>query len=243
MFDFNLINQKFKDYVYNFNLDNKKIMLKYYHSIEVANISYELANKLNLSEEEKNLAKLIGYLHDIGRFNQVTITGSFKDKNIDHADIGIKILFEEGLIRNFINDNKYDEIIKKAIKYHNKYKVPDSLSDKEKLFTNIIRDSDKIDIFRVKIENYNNVILEAPSSKIIKYINDGKPINIVDTKNKTDSLLCTMAFIFDFNYKESIKILKDKGYYKKFLDSIEVNDSNKELFNEIKNKLLERLEV
>lgn len=243
MFDFNLVNQKFKDYVYNFDLNNEKIKLKYYHSIEVANISYELADKLNLSEEEKNLAKLIGYLHDIGRFKQVTMTDSFKDKNIDHADIGIKILFEEGLIRNFIKDGKYDEIIKKAIKYHNKYKVINSLSDKEKLFANIIRDSDKIDIFRVRIENYHNVILEAPSPKVIKDINDGKQINIVDIKNKTDSLLCTMAFIFDFNYKESINILRDKGYYKKFLDNIKVNDSNKELFNEIKNKLLERLEV
>ena len=243
MFDFNLVNQKFKDYVYNFDLNNEKIKLKYYHSIEVANISYELADKLNLSEEEKNLAKLIGYLHDIGRFKQVTMTDSFKDKNIDHADIGIKILFEEGLIRNFIKVGKYDEIIKKAIKYHNKYKVINSLSDKEKLFANIIRDSDKIDIFRVRIENYHNVILEAPSPKVIKDINDGKQINIVDIKNKTDSLLCTMAFIFDFNYKESINILRDKGYYKKFLDNIKVNDSNKELFNEIKNKLLERLEV
>ena len=43
--------------------------------------------------------------------------------------------------------------------------------------------------------------------------------------------------------EESINILRDKGYYKKFLDNIKVNDSNKELFNEIKNILLERLEV
>ena len=52
-----------------------------------------------------------------------------------------------------------------------------------------------------------------------------------------------MAFIFDFNYKESIEILKSKGYYKKFLDSIQTNDINKELINKIKTKLLEKLEV
>lgn len=243
MFDFNLVNQKFKDYVNGFDINNEKIMLKYYHSLEVANISYEIANRLNLKEEDKNLAKLIGYLHDIGRFEQVTTTNSFKDKNIDHADIGVKVLFEDKLIRNFIKDDKYDEIIKKSIKYHNKYKVPNLLNEREKLFINIIRDSDKIDIFRVRLENYNNEILEIPSVKVLEEINNCKSININDIKNKTDSLLCVMAFIFDFNYKESIEILKSKGYYKKFLDSIQTNDINKELINKIKTKLLEKLEV
>ena len=82
MFDFNLVNQKFKDYVNGFDINNEKIMLKYYHSLEVANISYEIANRLNLKEEDKKLAKLIGYLHDIGRFEQVTTTNSFNDKNM-----------------------------------------------------------------------------------------------------------------------------------------------------------------
>ena len=151
------IEEVFKDYVDTFDLDNKNIKLKYFHTLEVANISYEIANLMNLSEEDKDLAKLIGYLHDIGRFVQIEKTKTFKDKNMDHADYGVKVLFEEDLIRKFIDTNKYDEIIRKAIKNHNKYEILDEVNDKEKLFANIIRDSDKIDIFRVRKIYYNSV--------------------------------------------------------------------------------------
>ena len=147
--DFGKIEQVFRDYVDIFDWSNENIRLKYFHTIEVANISYEVAKRLNLSSEERDLAKLIGYLHDIGRFIQVSKTNTFKDKTMDHATEGVKILFEEGLIREFILDDKYDQIIEKAVRNHNKYEIIDKVNDEELMFANIIRDSDKIDIFRV----------------------------------------------------------------------------------------------
>ena len=241
--DFNLIDSEFKKYVSNFNFDDEKISLKYYHTLEVANICYEVAEALGLSKEDKDLAKLIGYLHDIGRFEQVATTNSFKDKVVDHADNGVRLLFEEGLIRRFIQEDKYDEIIKKAVRNHNKYKILDSVNDREKLFANIIRDSDKIDIFRVRTKYYHNEMKVVPSIKVVEEVKKEHSINLNDIKNKSDSLLCVMAFIFDFNYKESIKVLNNKGYYSDFLNSIEVSEENKDIFKEIKEKLLKKLEV
>ena len=241
--DFNLIDSEFKKYVSNFNFDDEKISLKYYHTLEVANICYEVAEALGLSEEDKDLAKLIGYLHDIGRFEQVATTNSFKDKVVDHADNGVRLLFEEGLIRRFIQEDKYDEIIKKAVRNHNKYKILDSVNDREKLFANIIRDSDKIDIFRVRTKYYHNEMKVVPSIKVVEEVKKEHSINLNDIKNKSDSLLCVMAFIFDFNYKESIKVLNNKGYYSDFLNSIEVSEENKDIFKEIKEQLLKKLEV
>lgn len=241
--DFNLIDSEFKKYVSNFNFDDEKISLKYYHTLEVANICYEVAEALGLSKEDKDLAKLIGYLHDIGRFEQVATTNSFKDKVVDHADNGVRLLFEEGLIRRFIQEDKYDEIIKKAVRNHNKYKILDSVNDREKLFANIIRDSDKIDIFRVRTKYYHNEMKVVPSIKVVEEVKKEHSINLNDIKNKSDSLLCVMAFIFDFNYKESIQILKKKGYYSNFLNSIEVSKDNEAIFKEIKEKLLKKLEV
>lgn len=241
--DFNLIDSEFKKYVSNFNFDDEKISLKYYHTLEVANISYEIAETLGLSEEDRDLAKLIGYLHDFGRFEQVATTNSFKDKVVDHADNGVRLLFEEGLIRRFIQEDKYDEIIKKAVRNHNKYKILDSVNDREKLFANIIRDSDKIDIFRVRTKYYHNEMKLIPSIKVVEELKREHAILLNDIKNKSDSLLCVMAFIFDFNYKESIQILKKKGYYSNFLNSIEVSKDNEAIFKEIKEKLLKKLEV
>lgn len=69
------------------------------------------------------MAKIIALLHDIGRFEQVKQTKDFADnKNFEHANYGVKVLFEDNLIRKFVKDNKYGNIIKKAIYNHNRYK-------------------------------------------------------------------------------------------------------------------------
>lgn len=241
--NFDRIEQVFKDYVDTFDWSNEKIRLKYFHTIEVANVSYELANRLNLTNEEQEVAKLIGYLHDIGRFIQMTKTNTFKDKKMDHATEGVKILFEDGLIRNFITEDKYDEIIKKAVNNHNKYEIIDEVNNKELLFANIIRDCDKIDIFRVCSTEYKYKMENIPSSKVLECFDKEVSVKLTDIKNKSDSTLCILAFIYDFNYKESIDLLNEKGYYIDFINSVEVSEQNVETFNKIKKKVLKKLEV
>lgn len=241
--DFGKIEQVFRDYVDTFDWSNENIRLKYFHTIEVANISYEVAKRLNLSSEERDLAKLIGYLHDIGRFIQVSKTNTFKDKTMDHATEGVKILFEEGLIREFILDDKYDQIIEKAVRNHNKYEIIDKVNDEELMFANIIRDSDKIDIFRVDSTENKYRMKDVPTDKVLACFDQETSVNLKDIKNKSDSTLCVLAFIYDFNYKESIQVLKEKGYYMDFINSIEVSRENIETFNKIKKKVLKKLEV
>lgn len=241
--DFEKIHQAFEEYVSNYDMNNDNISLKYYHTIEVANISYKIAELLGLNDEEKDLAKLIGYLHDIGRFEQVATTNSFKDNILDHADNGVKLLFDEGLIRKFIEDKKYDEIIKKAVKNHNKYKILDEVNEQEGLFANIIRDADKIDIFRVRREHRQNEIIEPISKEIITSFENNESVKLKDVKTKSDSILCVLAFIFDFNYKESIKVLNETNYYQELIDGIEVSSDNIEIFSKLKKIVFEKLEV
>ncbi len=76
------------------------------------------------------------------------------------------MLFEENLIKNFIEDDKYDYIIKTAVLNHNKGKIDEGLSEKEMLFSKIIRDADKLDII-------NNILL-IEDFKIVFYGRFGK---------------------------------------------------------------------
>ena len=46
--------------------------LKVVHTYHVVDNVKKLANKLELSEEDRNLAELIALLHDIGRFEEIT---------------------------------------------------------------------------------------------------------------------------------------------------------------------------
>lgn len=239
--DFKKIEETFKEYVDEFDFSNEKISLKYYHTLEVANISLDVAKRLHLSVEDQDLARLIGYLHDIGRFEQVEKTNTFKDTIMDHADNGVRVLFDLGLIRKFITDTEYDNIIKIAVRNHNKLKIIDEASDRERLFANIIRDSDKIDIFRVRKEEYSNEFIMQPSDIVVDTFRRGKSINLRDIKNKSDSILCVLAFIFDMNYQASLDVLREKGYYVNLLNSIKVSDENQNLFNELKDIVLKKL--
>ena len=62
----------------------------------------------------------------------------------------MQVLFDEGMIRQFIEDDQYDEVIRKAIAYHSLYKVPKGLDSFLLKQVLLIRDSDKLDNFRVK---------------------------------------------------------------------------------------------
>lgn len=228
MIDIKKAKLAFDDYVKNYNPENKKIMLKINHIKRVANISKDLAMKLGLNQEDIELAELIGLLHDIGRFEQVRIYNTFSDKkSINHGELGVKILFEDGLIRNFIEDNQYDNIIKVAVFNHNKDKIEDGLSERELLHAKIIRDSDKTDIFNVLlIESTeacfetNNMSNEIATPEIFREFIEEHKIDYSNRKTSADILISHFAYVFDYNFKYGLEILKQKGYldslYRKF---------------------------
>ncbi len=60
------------------------------------------------------------------------------------------MLFEKGMIRDFIENNQYDEIIKIAIDNHSRLTIEDGLNERTLLHSKIIRDADKLDNYRVK---------------------------------------------------------------------------------------------
>ena len=137
----------FANYVGDFDLNNPKISKKIKHTYRVVELAREMANKLNLPKEDTEILLKVALLHDIGRFYQVKINNSFSDFKFDHSDYGIKYLFNEGHIREYNDNEKTYEIIKKAIYYHNKHTddIP-PLDDYTKMFVDLIRDIDKIDI-------------------------------------------------------------------------------------------------
>ena len=59
-------------------------------------LSLSIASSIGLNEEKINLAKLIGLLHDIARFEQYTRYQTFRDiESIDHGNLGAEILQQD----------------------------------------------------------------------------------------------------------------------------------------------------
>lgn len=70
----------FKEYVKNYDPEDKQVKLKIEHIERVSQLAKNMAEELKLSEEDIALAELIGLLHDIGRFEQIRIYHTFVDK-------------------------------------------------------------------------------------------------------------------------------------------------------------------
>ena len=251
MIDLENVDKTFKDYVSKFDLNNITIKRKYEHTLRVKDNCKKIAKALNLSLEDTNLLVLIGYLHDIGRFLQMKKYNSIVDsKTIDHADLGVDILFKDNLIRKFIDDNKYDNIIYKAVKYHNKMNLNYELTSKEKLFCKAIRDADKLDIFYVA--TYDNNIKDF---YILPYV-EGAKLNpkvkedfdshrLVDLRNRKtaiDKLANILAFIYDLNLDASKKTITENtidNVINTFIKTFNVKDTNECLY--LKNNILKYL--
>ena len=238
----------FKSYVNKYNTEDQKIELKMKHTYGVVSMSGFIATKLGLDEENIALAKLIALLHDIGRFEQVKKYDRFIDtcdKEQDHAEYGIEVLFENNLIRTFIKEKKYDNIILKAIKNHNKYEIEEGLSEEELLHCRIIRDADKTDNLRVKQTEEFQIIFNNDVDKSIEngkisddvyedFMNN-KQIKCENRKTELDYIVSYIAWIYDYNFNIGIQYLKDNECVEKLIDRIDYKDKDtKQKMKEIK---------
>lgn len=230
MVDIKKAEEEFKIYANKYNLNELKILMKYNHTFRVEEISGNIAKGLGLDEEKVNLAKLIGLLHDIARFEQYTKYNTYDDlSSIDHADLAVDILKKDSYIRKYIETDKYDELILKAIENHNKYAIQNNLNEDEELFCKIVRDADKLDIFYTKIteslENEKSVIAKQSITKeVLEQFMRQETIDRKNVKNNIDRIIVLIAFIYDYNFKECYQIMRENNYIDKVIDMFEYEE-------------------
>ena len=240
---------KFIEYTNNYLKYGDMIKLKINHTLRVVDLCERIAKSLNLTEEEIYISKIIGLLHDIGRFEQWKQYNTFRDQSsVDHGDYGVEILKKDNFIRKFIKDDSYDDIILKSIKYHNKLYLPNDFDEKTETFAKLIRDADKIDVLYLfaSKEFERDFDVDKINQNIYETILNKKSIDRKDLITKTDRIAVPLGFVFDINYKDSFKYLYDKKYidiivdiYKEKTNSIEL----KEQLEEIRKVINEYIEV
>ena len=199
--------EQFKQYVDSFNSCDA-IKYKYIHSIKVMNLSEQLGKNLNIKGLE--LVKLIGLLHDYARFTQWDKYKSFNDlKTFDHGDEAVKILFEQKEIEKYNVKKEQYQIIKDAIKYHNKYEIG-NVNNESLIYCQIIRDADKLDI----ISNFTKGIFKDNDGDFIhdeikeQFFNHTQVKTLKDSTTN-DKLIIMLALIYDLNFIYSFKYLKE----------------------------------
>ena len=219
------------------NSDNyNNLYRKYKHSFRVMDLSRRIAENLELNVELIDFVQLCGLFHDIGRFEQWRNYHTYLDsKSVDHANYSVVVLKNNNLIEKYVKDEKLKSIAYRAIKYHNKYKVPNNFSKETKQICNIIREADKIDILYIlsSKERVINIGEDAFSEKIMNTLRSKKLILLSDRTTKADFLASNFAFIFDMNYVESFKLLKENNYINTIIDIYKEMTNNEELKNQL----------
>lgn len=222
MIDMKKAYMAFNEYVKVYDITNPKVELKVKHTYSVVDKAKAIASSITDNQEQIELACLIALLHDIGRFEQLRRYNSFYDNlTIDHADFGVELLFKEQLITKFIETRKYDTIIYKAIKNHNKFKIEEGLTKEEVLHAKIIRDADKIDNLEIKCTLPLETIFDKGKKEVEQqlitkeifdcFINHTTILSSI-RKTELDMWLSHFAFIFDLQFPYSFQEVVDKKY-------------------------------
>lgn len=239
-----LIN-KFEKYVKTFDLSNNMITRKHRHTLRVTQYAKDIAKSENLNGHDYHLAFICALLHDIGRFKQAEIYHSFEDlKTIDHGDLGYQVLLENDYISQYVTDDSDKQIVLSSVKYHNKFSIPSSLTDKEIYFTNLVRDADKLDI----LDTQKNTVTDNKTKIEELAINNIKEHKLFKRTtaigNDVSEIVNKITFIFDFNFKRSFEIVKNNNSIKKKFDLLYkhcdktiVEEIEKEVFTYIDKKI------
>lgn len=235
----NVINA-FAEYVRNYDPSDEKIKLKIDHTYRVAGLCQRIAESLGLSEPDVDIAWLLGMLHDIGRFEQIRRFGTFNDaQSVDHAEFGADLLFKEGLIRKFAegyyeecelarsgneeaeqiiknneHHNKDTGLLEMAIRQHNKYRVKEDLTERQRMFCDILRDADKVDIFKVNADIPMEIIYDVTTEElkngvITKEVLESfyKKETVLKSvrRSAVDHIVGHISLLFELVYKESYR--------------------------------------
>ncbi len=238
----------FEQYLDGYDREDDKVRLKIVHTYGVAKCSRQIAERMQLPKEEQELAQLIGLLHDIGRFEQLKRFDSFEPDTMDHASFGVRILFEEGLIRNFVKEDTFDEVIRTAIAKHSDFRLEGITDDRTLRHARIIRDADKLDNCRVKLEDTIETILgvtarevgeTAISGEILEQFKRKESILSSARRTKMDYWLSYLAYFFDINYKVSMDMIRENDYIKRLIRRIPYsNPQTKVQMGEVEEMLL-----
>lgn len=243
----------FKEYVSHYDSGQEKVRLKIQHTFRVCGLCETIAGSLAMTKQETDLAWLIGLLHDVGRFEQLKRYGTFIDsQSIDHAAFGADLLFGQGLIRDFVQEEKEDKLIETAVRFHSAYRLPENLDERMERFCNLIRDADKIDILRVNVEFpleeiYNVTTKELRTGEItgevMESFDEGHAVLRSLKRTAVDNVAGHISLVFELVFPKSRQIAAQQGYLDKMMNFQSDNPRTQAQFEHIREKMKVFLEA
>ena len=125
------------------------------------------------------------------------------------------------------NEGKLAGLLELAIRQHNKYRVKEGLTERQLMFCNILRDADKVDIFKVNAAVPMEIIYDITTEELKNGIITKEVLESFYRKetvlkslrkSAVDHIVGHISLLFELVYPESYRQAKEQGYVYKLLD-------------------------
>ena len=247
------LNSWFEQYVHSFHSDNPDIQrnfdIKLVHTRHVCMEILDLGQSLALSQKELYIAEVIALFHDVGRFEQYARYGTFYDlRSEDHATLGVKVLKENYVLDSL--DSKTRDLILRSISYHNRAFLPKEETEICLFFSKLLRDADKLDIWRVVTDYYQNASQERNKAleldlrntpeiadEVYEYLLTGKIVKVTAIKTLNDFKLLQMGWVYDLNFPRAFNLARERRYLEIILSSLPKTEKVLEVYSVVKSFL------
>jgi hypothetical protein len=221
--------------------DRRNILLKIDHTYHVCGNIVQIAEGESLSPNEIVLAEAVALVHDVGRFPQYARYGTFRDSiSVNHGRLGVETLQREGVLRNLALTDQ--EIIMDSVRFHNSFSMSQLKREEKQPFLQLIRDADKLDIWRVFSEYFESDRGERASAaglglpdlpeysdEVLSCIFRREVAPISKAKTLNDYKLVQLSWIFDVNFKTSLRLLLERDLIDRFISLLPETDRMKSL--------------
>lgn len=202
----------------------KNIRLKIVHTRKVCGIMDQLAAGERLTPQQTLLAGSVALLHDVGRFPQYRRWRTFRDSDSDnHARLSVEVMREQHVLDGVPDHERL--MVEEAVRFHNLLNIPQRLKSPTFLYLRLIRDADKLDIWRVFMEYFDETPAERPSAVTLGFpdlpgvspgcltaLSAGRVVTLDSVTRLNDFKLLLVSWVYDLNFGSSCRLLHQSGY-------------------------------
>lgn len=218
------------------------IVLKEKHTWKVTNNCERLAKHLGLNEHDKLLAKMIGLFHDVGRFRQFTIYRTFNDAlSENHAKLGLSVIKDLSFMKKLSEDDL--ATLNFAIGNHNAKEITPTDNKRFLSFAKLIRDADKIDIYRVLKPYLGPTDGTGCSPDFVELFVQGKQCDYTKMRTQDDRKLVRLMWVYDINYAWSLQQIINDNYIEEIIGNLPHDEAMMKGINRLREYMQKKLET
>jgi HD superfamily phosphohydrolase YqeK len=201
------------------------------------------------------LAEVAALCHDLGRFPQFREFRTFKDsESLNHAHLSAQILKQSDLL-DFLPGPERDSVLF-AVRLHNVYEVPAGLAPETEDLLRVVRDADKLDIWRIFIEYFNAPEGErasgaglgfpdrdACSPEVLAAVGAGKMVQLSTLKSLNDFKLLQLSWVYDINFLSTLRLIREREVLERLAATLPGDAAVLEVLDRVRDYLKLRLKA